>query len=67
MDAIVKAQSPRGTFEMQNVHFGPQPASLFAVPAGYTTKNMGPTVHQSAPPGSPNQQPAPPAPPKKNG
>lgn len=44
LDAIVKAQSPRGTFEMQNVHIGPQPASLFAVPAGYTTKNMGAPV-----------------------
>lgn len=54
LDAIVKAQSPRGTFEMQNIHFGPQLASLFVVPAGYTTTNMGPPV----PPG-------PPAPPNK--
>lgn len=62
LDAIVKAQSPRGTFEIQNVHFGPQPASLFSVPAGYTTQNMGPRL-----PANPSGPPSPPSPTKNKG
>ncbi|HEY5046419.1 MAG TPA: hypothetical protein VII49_00175 [Rhizomicrobium sp.] len=40
LDAVVKAQSPRGTFALQNLHFGPQSANLFTVPAGFTTKTI---------------------------
>ncbi len=40
LGAIVKAQSVRGTFEFRNVHFAPQPASLFVMPTGYATKTI---------------------------
>jgi hypothetical protein len=38
LDAVVKAQSARGTFEFQDLHIGPQPANLFVIPAGYATQ-----------------------------
>jgi hypothetical protein len=40
LGTLVRAQSPRGTLDYQNVHFGPQAASLFAVPAGFTKQDM---------------------------
>ncbi|MGD0189601.1 MAG: hypothetical protein ABSD74_02550 [Rhizomicrobium sp.] len=40
MGTLVKAQSPRGTLDYQNVHFGPQAANLFAVPTGFKKQDM---------------------------
>ena len=40
LGAIVKAESVRGTLEYRNLHMGPQPASLFAIPAGYVKQPM---------------------------
>ena len=42
LGAIVKAQSARGTFDLQNVRMGPQSASLFVTPAGFATQQIGP-------------------------
>jgi hypothetical protein len=59
---IVKSTSDRGTFEIQNVHFGPQAASLFVVPSGYTTKQMpAPTMPPPMKLTAPLKQTAPPA------
>jgi len=54
LDVIVKAVSARGTLAVQNLHMGPQPANLFALPAGYTMKNLQDVLPQQAP-----AQPAP--------
>lgn len=37
----IKSQTPDVTNEVTNIQLGPQPASLFQVPSGYTKFNMG--------------------------
>ncbi len=37
----IKTVMPDGSFELTNVKEGPQPASLFEVPAGFTKMDMG--------------------------
>ena len=37
----VKWEGKNGSGEMQNIKEGPQPASLFEIPAGYTKMDMG--------------------------
>jgi hypothetical protein len=38
LNAVVKSQSSRGTLEFQNLRIGPQPASLFVLPTGYSAQ-----------------------------
>jgi hypothetical protein len=38
---IVKEQALQSTVEFQNIREGPQPASLFALPAGYQMRDVG--------------------------
>jgi hypothetical protein len=42
----VKWQSKGSNEEMRNVQEGPQPASLFEIPGGYTKMDLGPTMPQ---------------------
>jgi len=42
----VKWQSKGSNEEMRNVQEGPQPASLFGIPAGYTKMDLGPMMQQ---------------------
>ena len=42
----VKWQGKDGSGEMRNIQEGPQPASLFEVPAGYTKMDMGGMMQQ---------------------
>ncbi len=40
LNTIVKAQSARGSLQYQNLKLGPQPANLFALPAGFKQEAM---------------------------
>jgi hypothetical protein len=41
LHCVVKTDGAEGSIELQNIQEGPQPASLFEVPAGYTKFDMG--------------------------
>jgi len=41
LHCIVKMQMRQSTMELQNIHEGPQPASLFALPTGYQVMDVG--------------------------
>lgn len=41
LHCVVKTDGAAGSIELQNIQEGPQPASLFEVPAGYTKFDMG--------------------------
>jgi hypothetical protein len=41
LHCVVKTDGAEGSIEPQNIQEGPQPASLFEVPAGYTKFDMG--------------------------
>ena len=40
----IKSQTAQGTMEIYNIHLGPQPDSLFEVPASYQKFDMGPVL-----------------------
>jgi len=46
LHCIIKAASDSGVMELENIQEGPQPASLFEVPAGYTRLDLGATLGQ---------------------
>jgi hypothetical protein len=41
LHSIIKAENDSGAMELENIQEGPQPASLFEVPAGYTKLDLG--------------------------
>lgn len=41
LKCVIKGDSPTGGMELRNIQEGPQPASLFEIPAGYTKFDMG--------------------------
>ena len=43
---VLKTDEGSGGFELRNIQEGPQPASLFEVPAGYTKFDMGAMMKQ---------------------
>ncbi len=43
---VVKTDEGSGSFELRNIQEGPQPASLFEIPAGYTKFDMGAMMKQ---------------------
>ena len=49
---LVKAESDKGnSMELRNIQEGPQPASLFEIPAGYQKLDISEMMKRAAPPG----------------